>query len=43
MHKQKSQHDALFISNTWDQLDPIIPPKVVSYHLQTKVTFRSYK
>jgi hypothetical protein len=25
------------------QLDLIIPPKIVSYHLLTKVTFRSYK
>jgi hypothetical protein len=40
MHKQKSQHDALFISNTCGQLNLIIPPKIVSYQL---VTFRSYK
>jgi hypothetical protein len=43
MHKQKSQHDAYFISNTWGRLDLIIPPKIVSYHLLTKVTSRSYK
>jgi hypothetical protein len=43
MHKQKSQHDALFISNTCGQLDLIIPPKTVSYQLLTKVTLRSYK
>jgi hypothetical protein len=42
IHKQKSQHDAYFISNTWGQLDLIIPPKIVSYHLLTTVTFRSY-
>jgi hypothetical protein len=29
MHKQKSQHDAYFISNTSGQLDLIIPPKIV--------------
>ena len=39
----KSQHDAYFISNTWGQLDLIIPPKIVSYQILTKVTFRSYK
>jgi hypothetical protein len=27
MHTQKSQDDAYFISNTWGQLDLIIPPK----------------
>jgi hypothetical protein len=43
MYKQKSQHDAQFISGTWDQIDLIIPAKIVSYHLLTKVTFRSYK
>jgi hypothetical protein len=43
MHKQKFQHDAYFINNTWDQLDLIIPPEIVSYHLLTKVTFGSYK
>jgi hypothetical protein len=43
MHKQKSQHDAQFISSTWGQLDLIIPSKVVSYQLLTKVTLRSYK
>jgi hypothetical protein len=43
MHTQKSQHDAYLISNTWGQLDLIIPRKIVSYHLLTKVTFRSYK
>jgi hypothetical protein len=32
-----------FFSNTWGQLDLVIPPKIVSYHLLTKVTFRSYK
>jgi hypothetical protein len=42
MHKQKSQHDAYFISNTWGQLDLIIPPTIVSHRLLTKVTFRSY-
>jgi hypothetical protein len=43
MQKQKSQQDVQFISNAWGQLDLIIPPKIVSYHLLTKVTFRSYK
>jgi hypothetical protein len=43
MHKQKSQHDALFISNTWGQLDLIILLEIVSYQPLTKVTFRSYK
>jgi hypothetical protein len=43
MHKQKSQHDAYFISNTWGQIDPIIPPNIVSYQLLTEVTLRSYK
>ena len=33
MHKQKSQHDAQFISSTWGQLDLIIPPEIVSYQL----------
>jgi hypothetical protein len=36
MHKQKSQHDAYFISNTWGQLDLIIHPKIILYHLLTK-------
>jgi hypothetical protein len=39
MHEQRSQHDAEFISNIWGQLDLII----ISYHLLTKVTSRSYK
>jgi hypothetical protein len=43
MRTQKCQHDAYFISHIWGQLDLIIPPKIVSYHLLTKVTFRSYK
>jgi hypothetical protein len=34
---------AYLISNIWGQLDLIIPPKTVSYHLLTKVTLRSYK
>jgi hypothetical protein len=43
MHEQRSQHDAKFISNIWGQLDLIFPSKIISYHLLTKVTSRSYK
>jgi hypothetical protein len=42
MHKQNISMMHNFISNTYDQLDLINSLKIVSYHLLTKVTLRSY-